>query len=265
MMTSTSPTSYLLSESGLRVERLSVYHLYNKVPNTSSFLNNGHLSVYHLYNKVPNISSFLSNGHPCIHLLGVNESCLDYRLSDESMAIPRYFTFRRDAITQGETGLVIYVHAAVHNIIRRADLESQSVESFWLENSRSKSTSLLVGFVYRNPAATYPWHDEFLVMLDKVADSKKKILLLGDLNIDLSKSHLAWESTYSLVGLHQLVTKSTRMTCTTDTLIDNLYTNSQDPVHNASVPDIGISDLYSILYTWSTNLPRCVPKGHTII
>ena len=76
-----------------------------------------------------------------------------------------------------------------------------------------------MGFIYRNPTATYAWYDKFLVMLDKVADSKKNIFLLGDLNIDLSKSHSAWESTYSLVCLHQLVNKPTRVTSTTDTLM----------------------------------------------
>ena len=71
MMTSTSPKFHLLSESGLRV---------------------GHLNVYHLLNKVPDISSFLNNEHPCIHLLGLSETRLDYRMSDKSIAIPQYLT-----------------------------------------------------------------------------------------------------------------------------------------------------------------------------
>ena len=79
MMTS-SPKFHLLSESGLRV---------------------GHLNVYHLLNKVPDISSFLNNDHPCIQLLGLSETRLDYRMSDKSIAIPQYVTFRRDAIKQG--------------------------------------------------------------------------------------------------------------------------------------------------------------------
>ena len=86
-------------------------------------------------------------------------------------------------------------------------------------------------------------------MLDKVANNKMNILLLGDLNIDMSKSHSAWESTYSLVGLRQLVTKPTRMTSTTDTLTDHTYTNSRDLVYNVSIPNIGISDYYPVLCT----------------
>ena len=77
MMTSASPKCHLLSESGLRL---------------------GRLNVYHLFNKVPDISSFLNNEHPCIHLLCLSETRLDYRMSDESIAVPQYLTFRRDAI-----------------------------------------------------------------------------------------------------------------------------------------------------------------------
>ena len=65
----TDMMTHLLSESGSRV---------------------GHLNVYHLLNKVPDTSSFLNNEHPCIHLLGLSETGLDYRMSDESIAIPQY-------------------------------------------------------------------------------------------------------------------------------------------------------------------------------
>ena len=120
------PNFHLLSESGLRV---------------------GHLNVYHLLNKVPEISSFLNNEHPCIYLLGLIETQIDYRMFGESIVISQYSTFRRDAIKQGETGLAIYIHSSIQSITtRRADLESQSVESLWVKISHSKSPSLLVGF-----------------------------------------------------------------------------------------------------------------------
>ena len=69
MMALASPKFHLLNESGLRV---------------------GHLNIYHLLNKVPGISSFLNNEHPCMHLLGLSETRLDYRMSDESIEIPQY-------------------------------------------------------------------------------------------------------------------------------------------------------------------------------
>ena len=69
----------------------------------------------------------------------------------------------------------------------RTDLESQYIESLWVEIRNPKTPGLLVGYVYRNPAATCEWYDEFVTMLDKVSESKNKsfcwvILILTDLN-----------------------------------------------------------------------------------
>ena len=244
MMSSISPINYI-SESGLRV---------------------GHLDVYHLFNKVPGMSTFLCNQCPFIHLFGLSETRFNCYVSDESIAIPHYAIYRRDIVKQGETGLALYVHNSIQNITtRRTDLESQCIESLWVEIRNPKTPSLLVGYVYRNPAATYEWYDEFLTMLDTVSESKNNVLLLGDFNIELLKPHLAWESTSSILGLNQLITQPTRVTCSTNTLIDHIYTNNPNLVHSISVPNIAISDHFPVLCTWSIKLPRRPPKGHTTI
>ena len=38
--------------------------------------------------------------------------------------------------------------------------------------------AVLVGYVYRNPAATHPWFDDFVQMMDKVCESNPNIVLL---------------------------------------------------------------------------------------
>ena len=212
------------------------------------------------------MSTFLCNQCPFIHLFGLSETRFNCYVSDESIAIPHYTIYRRDIIKQGETSLVLYVHNSMQNITtRRTDLESQCTESLWVEIRNPKTPSLLVGYVYRNPAATYEWYDEFVTMLDKVSESKNDVLLLGDFNIDLLKPHLAWESTFSVLGLNQLITQPTRVTCSTNTLIDHIYTNNSNLVHSISVPNIAISDHFPVLCTWSIKLPRRPPKGHITI
>ena len=130
-----------------------------------------------------------------------------------------------------------------------------------MEIRNPKTSSLLVGYVYRNPAATYEWYDEFLTMLDKVSESKNNVLLLDDFNIDLLKPHLALESPFSILGLNQLITQPTRVTCSTNTLIDHIYTNNLNLVHSIFVPNIAISDHFLVLCTSSIKLPRRPPKG----
>ena len=56
----------------------------------------------------------------------------------------------------------------------------------WLEIQMCKS-SILVGYIYRNPASTFDWYDQFVTMMDRVQDCKLNVVLLGDFNTDMQK------------------------------------------------------------------------------
>ena len=91
---------------------------------------------------------------PFIHLFGLSETQFNCCVSDKSTAVPHYTIYRCDIVKQGKTGLALYVHNSIQNITtRRTDLESQCIESLWVEICNSKTLSLLVGYVYRHPAA----------------------------------------------------------------------------------------------------------------
>ena len=81
--------------------------------------------------------------------------------------------------------------------------------------------------MYRNPASSQEWSDEFINMMDKVTENNENILLLGDFNINLFKQPPAWNSIISLFGLDQLVEEATRVTKSSATLIDHIYTNNR--------------------------------------
>jgi hypothetical protein len=86
------------------------------------------------------------------------------------------------------------------------------------------------------------WYDEFVNMMDNAAAVKKSILILGDFNIDLFKSHLAWESTITLFGLKQLIKEPTRITPTSNTLIDHIYCTHPLNVTNVRTLHNAMSD-----------------------
>ena len=88
---------------------------------------------------------------------------------------------------------------------RRADLKSEGVECVWVEINDLKSPSLLVGYIYRNPASPTTLFDDFVLVNGKANDHKSNVLLIGDFNIDLCKPQQAWDTTTSLFGFHQLV------------------------------------------------------------
>ena len=89
--------------------------------------------------------------------------------------------------------------------------------------------------------------------------------LLGDFNIDLFKQPPAWNNTTALFGFEQLVGEATRVTKSSATLIDHIYTNNKQQVSTVKVVESGISDYSAIFCHWSIKLPKHNPRGHTTI
>ena len=72
------------------------------------------------------------------------------------------------------------IHSSISKIVRR---RPEAVDSVWLEIQTRKS-SILVVYIYRNPASTFDWYDQFVTMMDRVQGCKLNVVLLSDLNID---------------------------------------------------------------------------------
>ena len=230
-------------------------------------LNIGHANVFHLCNKLHDVCRLL-NGSPPLHLLGLSETRLGVQ-PDSQVFINNYHFFRKDAKLPGEVGLGIYVHKDITQFVtRRVDLESEGVECMWLQFKRTdKDSALLVSFVYRNPAATYAWYDDFVRMMDVVTNRhpKANFIIMGDFNIDFLKPQPSWKSTVSLHGLTQLVSQPTRITPTSSTLLDHIYVNNTDRISNIQVSDVSISDHCPILCSWSCKIPKPAKSYHTTI
>jgi exonuclease III len=208
----------------------------------------GHINIYHLINKIHDVTLFINQQQP-IHILGISETRLNQSKSDDLIDIAGYNVIRRDPEIQGHTGLATYIHHSVaHLVHRRQDLESKTVECMWFRVKLNKPVYVCV--LYRNPASSFAWYDEFNEMFDKVDAAKNSVIVLGDFNIDLQKPHLAWESTMRIHGLKQLVQEPTRITPTTSTLLDHIYCNSSRNVVDVQTVQCGMSDHYPIMCTW---------------
>ena len=74
------------------------------------------------------------------------------------------------------------------------------------------------------------------------------MLILGDFNKDLlnTNHNRDWLDTMTSLGLTQLVNSPTRVTSTTSTLIDHIYTSNEENILDTHVSQIGLSDHYAI-------------------
>ena len=134
---------------------------------SSDCLRVGHLNVYHIQKKKTNhdLNVFFES-HQLFHLFGLSETRLKSHIPNEGLSLPHYSLIWKDAARSQHTGLVVYIHCSINKIVRRRhDLESEAAESVWLEIQTRKS-SILIGYIYRNPASTFDWYDQFVTMME---------------------------------------------------------------------------------------------------
>ena len=139
---------------------------------------------------------------------------------------------------------------------RRADLEESNIECLWLEITPLKCKPFLLGTVYRNPAERADWLDQYEMLMDKAFTDKKELIILGDFNRDLLKSNQAtadWMNSMTSLSFTQLINCPTRVTETTSTLIDHIYSSNEENISSARVARLGISDHFAILCCRKTN------------
>ena len=242
---------------------MSHTHAQNKWP-TVDGLRVGHLNINSAINKLHEIELLLHNHGSPFHMFGITESRITDKVLDADIAIPGYITIKRIPRNKLETGVIAYVSTTL-NFARCYQFEKYGVECIWLEVKLKHSAPLLIGFIYRNPDERVDWIDNFSSMIDAVTLQSKEYILLGDFNIDLSKVNDSWLDTISQCNLSQLVKTPTRSTCTSETLIDHIYTTNPEHMSEVCVPPFGCSDHFPVCFTWRKKGIKVPKAGHKTI
>ena len=131
---------------------------------------------------------------------------------------------------------------------RRDDLETNDIACLWLEITPEKGKSFLVGNLYRNPSEKIEWNERFEQFLEHVVVEDKEVILLGDFNKNLlnMNANRDWAVLTESLGFSQIVMQPTRVTLSTSSLLDHIYTNREDNIVSVRVPKLGISDHYAV-------------------
>ena len=208
-----------------------------------------HLNVHYLYSKLDEIKILLHE-QKLMDIFCLGETFLNDQYLDSELTIPNYNFIRKDRQSNGG-GLIIYYKTDLA-CIRRVDLEINNVEILWLEVRNNKQKPFLLCYVYRPPSATSDWTDQVEQSLEKANSENKEILFLGDLNFNmLNKTGpvKAWLQKTENLNMSQLVCSPTRVTETSETIIDHVYSNVPDNIVSVSVPHYSISDHYPVCVT----------------
>jgi hypothetical protein len=135
------------------------------------------------------------------------------------------------------------------------------MESCWIEIVRKKQKNIVIGCIYRHPS--YETTNVCEILRDQLSnlnDKGKYVLFLGDININLMKYNVDNKTSDYLDMLLNtrfipLITKPTRITHHTSTLIDHIYTNVPQQIYKSGICLADITDHLPIFCSVTSKLP----------
>ena len=168
-------------------------------------------------------------------------------------------------------GLIIFIHKRVCEFEQieplAVDIDptdcSGEFQLLKLHKCKGFNNTKIIGNIYRSPSRS---SDKFVNLFDFICrslnrHSKKHIILTGDLNIDLLK-HENVEVAQNLIetaskyGFVELVSRPTRITEHSCTLIDHVYSNDIHNTLSCNILTVEISDHLATLTTISLGKPK---------
>ena len=150
-----------------------------------------------------------------IDILAIYESKIEDNISNDEIHINGFNVIRKDRKRFGG-GVVLYVRDSI-SFSDKKDLFPNDLEMDCIELSLPYDKSLLISTWYRPPNSQANIFDLWAGFLPKCDLENKELILLGDLNCDVSKSvpdaHTCkLELLCSLYQIHQFIKESTRLT-----------------------------------------------------
>jgi len=200
-----------------------------------------------------------------VKILAITETWLDQSTTPPP-ALPDYSFVHKPRNKGRGGGVALFIRKEFQFHILEPPstcLTHTTYESLFICIPQDKGTDLIVGVIYRPPGTNLTlFNDEFNVLLADITNSKKEIILAGDFNIDLLKAdkHEQTKMFYNYMTSYQIlptISKPTRITDLTSSLIDNIFTNQWNKVNASSIIVTDISDHLPIMVRLNLNMPKC--------
>ena len=209
-------------------------------------LKTAHLNIRSLLKHLDELKILLLD-HP-FDIICLNETWLNSSWTDNELVMDGYNLVRYDPPDEQRGGGVAIYYKSKFNVRPRPDIPTHGFETVWIQINFPNKSKLLVSSLYRPPNVD---PNNFIPNLEKtldVASSKgDEILLLGDLNYDLSSEKLPHDTKeviklFNIYQFSQLIEDPTRITETSKTLIDVAFTTNADKIATSGVLNCSISD-----------------------
>ena len=162
-------------------------------------------------------------------IIGITETWLHSR-SPPLFNINGYSLIRTDRKNGRGGGVAFYLNDKLKFKIRN-DISIRDTETLFIEILNKQNKNIIIGLIYRPPGNPLdPFFDDLDAYIHILSTENKHIYLMGDFNIDLlSATQTHGQRLKNLLytyALHPHIDKPTRITNTSSTLIDNIFSNN---------------------------------------
>ena len=192
-------------------------------------------------------------------IMGLSETWLDYEKCD-LFQFQGYTHIGRNRTSQRGGGISLFVKDC-YSFKERTDLShfDDIYESIFIEIHKSftgHKRDVIIGLMYRPPNRDLDqFNQDLAVVLETITRERKFCYILGDYNLDPlnCESHQYTKDFLEIMYSNSfipLINRPTRITATTATLIDNIFTNNHQEKVNSQqgIIPYHISDHFPIFH-----------------
>ena len=234
----------------------------NNMFNSSKNLFLLHLNIRSLQKNHDNLCEFLDQLPIKPHLIGLSETKIKHQPFLD-ISLPNY-NFIHAASPTNAGGVGLYISDSLeYEILGINSIDTSGCESLFIKLSNLTSKHLaIVGVIYRHPKNNIAlFTDKLSTILDSYLKQPYDITLVGDFNINLDPEKCqteAWHYLDTLLGfgLFPVITKPTRVTATSKSLIDHIFTNITTRTISSGIYQSDITDHFPIFCLIHTNAPK---------
>lgn len=214
-----------------------------------------HLNICGLVRHIREIKILLE--YSPVDFLAVTESHLNVEIDDREISINGYKIIRQDRPNGSPWGGCALYYKENLEVYIIHKYMSDDIKAIWAELLLN-SQRLLIGCLYRPPDDS-SFLDKFDETLGKVQMTRKNLVIVGDLNADVSNANSTATSNpmgkklltiLNTHGCKNVISNPTRVTQTTKSTIDLAIVNNPPKVSNSGVLDLTIADHKMIFSTY---------------
>ena len=213
------------------------------------------LNIQHIVPKIDELRITMAHEHSP-DIFGMCETFLTSSVSDDQMAVDGFDLMRKDrsdSQNKAGGGVILYYRKSI-NCKHKCNIEISNIETLWAEITLPNAKPFLICSVYRPPSSTSDWIDLFEEELSIAQTAGLEVIIMGDFNLDLSmNTNRKWLNSIELFDLSQLISQPTRVTETSSTIIDHVYTSHPDNISESFVSHYSISDHFPVCFSREIN------------